>query len=145
MFAGGQLRAYLFDEVQKLYKDRGQRSLDFWQWTKACQSQEGDRIHTLIIMAAAYGDKRSDFRGSSGPESPVGTPLDLAEEQLVSLAPATATTGSLQLTIAEWEELWGGFLSQTGLPLDAAVQGFVWSICGGQVSCSTVDPDFVCM
>ena len=145
MFAGGHLRAYLFDEVQKLYTDRRQGSSDFWQWIKACQSQEGDPIHTLIIMAAAYGDTRSDFRGGSGPESPIGTPLDLADEQLVSLAPATATTGSLQLTIAEWQELWGGFLSQTRLPLGLDVQGFIWSICGGQVRCRTVDHDFVCM
>ena len=72
MSAGGHLRAYLFDEVQLLYKDRGQRSLDFWQWTKACQSQEGSCM-TLIIMAAAYGDRRSDFRGSAGPESSVAT------------------------------------------------------------------------
>ena len=145
MSAGGHLRAYLFDDVQKLYKDRGQGTSDFWQWMKACQSQEGDPIHTLIIMAAAYGDKRSDFRGSSGPESPVGNPLDLADEQLVSLAPATATTGSLQLTFDEWQELWGGFLSQTGLPLGLDVQEFIWSICGGQVSCRTVDQAFVSM
>ena len=143
MSAGGHLCAYLFDEVQLLYKER-KGSLLFWQWTKACQSQEGS-CTTLIIMAAAYGDRRSDFRGSAGSESPVGTPLDLAEEQLVSLAPATARTGSLQLTVAEWEELWGGFLSQTGLPLGADVQGFIGSICGGQVSSRTVDHDLVCM
>ena len=99
----------------------------------------GRKLHHPIIMAAAYGDRRSDFRGSAGPESPVGTPLDLAEEQLVSLAPASTRTGSLQLTVAEWEELWGGFLSQTGLRLGADVQGFIWSIC------RTNDHDFVCM
>ena len=47
--------------------------------------------------------------------------------------------------MAEWEVLWGGFLSQTGLPLRSDVQGFIWSSCGGQVSCRTVDLDFVCM
>ncbi len=132
--AGANRRAYLFDEVHRLYKDRGQRSLDFWQWTEACHLQEGESKPTLIIMAANYGDKRSDIRGSTGTDSPVTARLELSEEQLVSLAPATDTTGSLQLTTGEWEELWGGFLSQTGLPLDAAVQRFIWSICGGQVS-----------
>ena len=145
MNAGVHPRAYLFDAVQKLYKDRRQRSLDYWAGVKSCQLQEGERSHTHIIMAAAYGDKHSDHRGSAGTESPVGDPLDLAEEQLVSLAPSTPTTASLQLTTSEWAELWSGFLSQNRLPLDDAVQNLVWSICSGQVSCRMVDHNFACM
>ena len=101
------------------------------------QAEKGVSSLTSILMAAAYGDKRSDFRGA-GPDRPVSTPLDLVDEQLVSLAPWTPNSGSLQLTDNEWAELWDAFLRQTRIPLTAAVQDFIWSICGGQVSCVTV-------
>ena len=138
MSAGGVRRVFLFDEVQKLYKDRGGRRRAFWEWAKACAvTEKGENSLTSILMAAAYGDKRSDFRGA-GSDSPVSTPLDLVDEQLVSLAPWTPKSGSLQLTDNEWAELWDAFLRQTRIPLTAAVQDFIWSICGGQVSCVTV-------
>ena len=137
---------YLFDEVQRLYKDcRDRSSQVFWGWVKSCVGQMAARISTLIVMAAAYGDKPSGASGTSDTDSPSNTPIRLIATQEVSLAPATATTASLQLTNNEWEELWSAFLGETALRLGMAVKSFLWSICGGQVSCTTVHHNSVCM
>ncbi len=135
---------YLFDEVQRLYKDRGDRSKDFWGWVKMCEGSTAERTSTLIVMAAAYGDKPSGAR-TSDTDSPTNTPIGLTATQEVSLAPATDTRASLQLTNNEWQELWGSFLSKTALRLGVAVRSFLWSICGGQVSGTTVHHNSVRM
>ena len=117
MSAGGVRRVCLFNEVQKLYKDHGGRRRAFWEWAKACAvTEKGESSLTSILMAAAYGDKRSGFCGAS-PDSPVSTLLDLVDEQLVSLAPWTPKSGSLQLTDSEWAQLWDAFLCQTRIDL----------------------------
>ena len=135
---------YLFDHVHRLYKDHGHRGKDFWSWVKMCEGSSGKRTRILIVMAAAYGDEPSGASGTFDTDSSANTPTGLTATQEVSLAPATDMTASLQLTNNEWEELWGSFLSKTALRLGVAVKSFLWSICGGQVSCTT-DSSQLCL
>ena len=135
---------YLFDHVHRLYKDRGHRSKDFWGWVKMREGQSAGSTSTHIVMAA-YGDKPSGASGTSDSDSPSNTPISLTATQEVSLAPATDTAASLQLTNNEWEELWGSFHSKTALRLGVAVKSFLWSICGGQVNFMNVAHNSVCM
>jgi hypothetical protein len=89
-----------------------------------------------IVLAAAYGTKRSASNDdSNGPPSPTATPINITTEMLVGILPsADEQTATLQLTQAEWAELWDRFRTSSGLLLSSMIGRYLYSVCAGQVS-----------
>ena len=123
------------DEVQIAYHQERTRSADFWNLLKGLQGGPGilkAEHDARVIMAAAYGTRRSgaDFVEQ---ESPAATPVNFEfPDMMVTIFPSPSGA-SLQLSGAEWSELWDNFTGFTGLQLGDLIKDHVGLICSGQV------------
>ena len=123
------------DEVQIAYHQERTRGADFWNLLKGLQGGPGilkAEHDARVIMAAAYGTRRSgaDFVEQ---ESPTGTPVNFEIPEMVVTIFPSPSGASLQLSGAEWSELWDNFTGFTGLQLGNLIKDHVGSICSGQV------------
>lgn len=135
MLTGGQSKLVCIDEVQVAYHKLRTDSEDFWNQLK--RLERGQTPHsaahdTRVVMAAAYGPKLSapsDFMS----ESPAATPVGFDHPDTVVTIFPNRSGATLQLSDAEWDELWASYLRVTGLQLDDLIKGHLASICLGQV------------
>jgi hypothetical protein len=135
--AGDQPAVVLIDEGQLLYNQDKTQSANFWLKVKSLRVG-GDRVR--VVLAAAYGTKRSsaaEHGTATGPPSPTATPINISTEMTVGIFPsADGQSATLQLTEAEWSELWNRFCSWSGLQLGVVVHRYIYDTCAGQVSVS---------
>ena len=117
MLAGGRSTLICMDEVQIAYNVEMTGSSDFWNQLKRLEGGPGAlaAVHdTRVVMAAAYGTKCS-AASIIKPESHTASPVNFEVPDMVITIFPSPFGASLQLSDAEWEELWRDYLRFTGL------------------------------
>ena len=135
MLAGGNSVLVCIEEVQIAYHVEKTGSADFWNQLKRLEGGTGilTAAHdTRVVMAAAYGTRPS-AANTAEPESPTATPVNFEFPDMVVTIFPSPSGSSLQLSDAEWSELWDNFTGFTGLQLGNLIKDHVGSICSGQV------------
>ena len=138
VLAGGQSMLICLDEVQIAYHLQRTGSADFWNSLKRLERGQLDLTaphDTRVIMAAAYGSKRSAAKAAVS-DSLNTIPVDFENPNMVvTIFPSPSPGGaSLRLAPTEWDELWNNYLAHTGLGLAAHIKEHVGSMSAWQVS-----------
>ena len=110
-------------------------SADFWNDLKGMEGRPGipAAAHdTRVVMAASYGPS-CNAATTAMPESPTGPLINFGFPQMVVTIFPSPFGLSLQLSGAEWSELWDSFIEFTGLQLGTIIKDHIGSICSGQV------------
>ena len=110
-------------------------SADFWNDLKGLEGGPGSPTvaHGIrIVTAASYGPRCNPAR-TAKPESPTGPPINCKIPNMVVTIFPSPSGASLQLSGAEWSELWENFVEFTGLQLGKPIKDHVGLICSGQV------------
>ena len=135
MLAGGKPLLVCIDETQIAYHVERTGSTGFWNQLKRLEAGSGKppNAHDMrVVMAAAYGTERSAAE-TAEPESPSATPINFEfPDMMVTIFPSDSGA-SLQLSDAEWSELWNEFIGFTGLTLSHSIKDHVASISSRQV------------
>ena len=135
MLAGGKSLLVCIDEAQIAYHVERTGSAGFWNQLKGLEG--GTKILTAahdirVVMAAAYGTRRS-AANTAEKDSPSATPINFEfPDMVVTIFPSPSGV-SLQLSGAEWSELWSNFTGFTGLQLGSLIKEHIALICSGQV------------
>ena len=132
VLAGGESVLLCVDEVQIAYQTQRSGSTDFWNQLKRLERGPSAEHDTRVVMAAAYGTKRSAAEIVE-PDSPAATPVSFEYPDMVVTIFPSLNRASLQLSEEEWKELWVSYLAHTQLQLGDLIKDHVGSISGRQV------------
>ena len=142
VLAGGKSLLVCIDEAQIAYHVERTGSAGFWNQLKGLEGSlsrlpGGTKILTAahdirVVMAAAYGTRRS-AADTAEKDSPSATPINFEFPDMVVTIFPNPSGASLQLSGAEWSELWKEFTKFTGLQLDILIKEHLALICSGQV------------
>ena len=123
------------DAAQFAYRVERTGSADFWNDLEGLEGGPGIPAaaqDTRVVMAASYGSQ-SNAANTARLESPTGPLNNFGfPDRVVTIFPSPSGL-SLQLSGAEWSELWDSFIKITGLQLGTIIKDHIGSICSGQV------------
>ena len=140
MLAGKKPVLLCIDAAQFAHQVERTGSADFWNDLKGMEGGPGipAAAHdTRVVVAASYGSQ-SNAANTARLESPTGPPNNFGfPDRVVTIFPSPSGL-SLQLSGAEWSELWENFIGFTGLQLGNVIKDHIESICSGQVRLARV-------
>jgi hypothetical protein len=113
------------DAAHLAYPVRRTGSADFWNQIRRLEQGPGPgkaAYNTRLVMAAAYGPQHM-------PELLTTTPVNIEHPDMVVTITPSSSGASLQLSGAEWSELWDNFMNATGLQLGSVIKDHAGRIC----------------
>ena len=135
MHAGKKPVLVCIDAAHFAYPIERTGSAAFWNDLKGMEGGPGTPTaahDTRVVMAASYGPS-CNAASTAKPESPTGPLISFGfPDMVVSIFP-NPSGASLQLSGAEWSELWDSFIEMTWLQLGNLIKDHIGLICSGQV------------
>lgn len=126
----------LIDEAQLLWNEEKSGSSGFWTSVKGIQ-RGGKKVY--IILAAAYGARRSGSSGTSTsgrsfPDSDLSTPVGIEKKGRTISVHRAADGIGLAFTLQEWAEVCCRFeQANPYLKFQPLVKSYIYESCKGQV------------